>query len=177
MCQYGGFTIDLIQNILSRTCYPFSDGYAQVIEQSYGVWHTKCFPKPREPTPEDIIEICQKVGYRDVHHARSRIILETSKATYLHISNGVSIFQFSLTASIPDATTLRSRAEDGSIVTGDGAYSSDGPIKAEIINQFAAAVLRPELQVIFKPSRPIARPQKWVQSDEETCYRVEVLCE
>lgn len=52
-----------------------------MIEQSYGVWHTKCFPKPKEPTNEDIVEICQKVGYRDVQQARGRIVLETSTHT------------------------------------------------------------------------------------------------
>lgn len=72
---------------------------------------------------------------------------------------------------------MRSRSEDGSIATENGVYSSGGPIKAEIVNQFAATYVRPDLRVIAKPSRPIARPQQWVQTDEDKCYRVEVLCE
>lgn len=56
--------------------YAFSDGYAQVIQQSYGVWHTKCFPKPHEPTLEEIADICRKVGFTNVHKAQGRIIHE-----------------------------------------------------------------------------------------------------
>ncbi|KAJ6641084.1 Serine protease nudel [Pseudolycoriella hygida] len=40
-----------------------NDGYGQVIEQSYGIWHTKCFPRPHLPTDEDVAELCVELGY------------------------------------------------------------------------------------------------------------------
>lgn len=64
--------------------YLFSDGYAQVIQQSYGVWHTKCFPKPNEPTEDEISDICRKVGYTDLHKARGRIIHEPGLLFIFH---------------------------------------------------------------------------------------------
>lgn len=72
---------------------------------------------------------------------------------------------------------IRSRNADGSIELNNGTYGSGGPTKAELINRFASVRVNPELTLYMKPSRPIARPQQWVQTDEEHCFRVEVFCE
>ncbi|XP_037043608.1 serine protease nudel-like isoform X2 [Bradysia coprophila] len=39
------------------------DGYGQVIEQTFGIWHTKCFPRPHLPTDADVAELCVELGY------------------------------------------------------------------------------------------------------------------
>lgn len=72
-----------------------------MIEQSYGVWHTKCFPKPKEPTTAELNEICQKVGYRDVHQARGRIVLNTSEQTYYSINEYITFPNIIQTVFVP----------------------------------------------------------------------------
>lgn len=71
---------------------------------------------------------------------------------------------------------IRTRNADGGIEISNGTYGG-GPTKAEVINRLAPVRVHPELTVFMKPSRPIARPQQWVQTDEENCFRVEVFCE
>lgn len=60
--------------------YYCSDGYRQVIEQTYGVWHTKCYPRPHHPTDEEIREICKKVGYHDTSKATGRVVHDSGNA-------------------------------------------------------------------------------------------------
>lgn len=72
----------------------YSDGYARVIQQSYGIWHTKCFPKPNEPSQEEIADICHKVGYQQLHKSQGRIIHEPSK--YVHTICEISCLQLIL---------------------------------------------------------------------------------
>lgn len=40
------------------------DGYGQVIEQTFGIWHTKCFPKEHVPNDADVAELCVELGYQ-----------------------------------------------------------------------------------------------------------------
>lgn len=51
------------------------------------------------------------------------------------------------------------------------------PTKAEIVNKFSALQINSDLTLYIKPSRPIAKVGQWTQSDEENCFRIEVLCE
>lgn len=49
-----------------------ADGFYEVMQQEFGVWHTKCFPKSKPPTQEDLIEICRTMGYINPQHAKAR---------------------------------------------------------------------------------------------------------
>lgn len=68
-------------------------------------------------------------------------------------------------------------ADDGSILITNSTYGTGGPTKAELINRFAPVRVNAQLTVFMKPSRPIARPVQWVQTDEDHCFRVEVFCQ
>lgn len=49
----------------------FFSGYYRVIERSVGEWQTKCLKKPGKPTQNDIVDICQRLGYMnatDIHY-------------------------------------------------------------------------------------------------------------
>lgn len=48
--------------------------YAQVIEQSFGIWHTKCFPKNQPPNSTEIGDICKQLGYKSATKPDFRII-------------------------------------------------------------------------------------------------------
>lgn len=68
-----------------------SDGYGEVIQQTYGIWHTKCFPRPTPPTDAEVQNICQQIGYYDATRARGRIIDENdekfrSKSSQLEVA-------------------------------------------------------------------------------------------
>lgn len=66
---------------------PYSDGYYEVMQQEFGIWHTKCFPKSKPPTEKDLIEICKKMGYINPIQpkARARVDNETGNGSHLNI--------------------------------------------------------------------------------------------
>lgn len=53
-----------------------SDGYYEVMQQEFGIWHTKCFPRSKPPTQTDLVEICRKMGYIDPVTPKARARLE-----------------------------------------------------------------------------------------------------
>lgn len=59
----------------------FSDDYSLVIERSNGVWHTSCHEKSTAPTPEELVIICEKMGYKNVttRSAEGRVIDSTAR--------------------------------------------------------------------------------------------------
>lgn len=52
----------------------FSDNYALIIEQTYGVWHTKCFPKHQPRNETELIHICHRLGYAAATSVKWRVI-------------------------------------------------------------------------------------------------------
>lgn len=57
---------------------PRNSEYAQVVEQSFGIWHTKCFPRNRPPNTTEIGDICKQLGYVPLKKPDFRIIEEDS---------------------------------------------------------------------------------------------------
>jgi hypothetical protein len=43
------------------------------MEKSFGIWHTKCFPKETPPTIEELEVLCQKLGFKEGSKAIGRI--------------------------------------------------------------------------------------------------------
>ncbi|XP_055842461.1 serine protease nudel [Episyrphus balteatus] len=127
-----------------------TSGYGQVTEQSYGVWHTKCFPRHRPPDSNEVAEICRKLGYNNWRPPSYRLIDDN--------------------ADIVAATHV----EDGGFTKSPGKYRD--ATKAVVINKFSPLHLNEDLTLIMKPSRPIAQLVKWNQTDSSNCYRLEVKC-
>lgn len=44
------------------------------MQRSSGVWHTKCIEKPNVPSFNEILAICEKLGYKNVTKADARVI-------------------------------------------------------------------------------------------------------
>ncbi|XP_055910873.1 serine protease nudel [Eupeodes corollae] len=128
----------------------FTSGYGQVTEQSYGIWHTKCFPRQRPPDSDEVSEICRKLGYHSRRPPSYRLIDDN--------------------ADIVAATHV----ENGGFTKSPGKYRD--ATKAVVINKFSPLHLNEDLTLIMKPSRPIAQLVKWNQTDSKNCYRLEVKC-
>lgn len=53
-----------------------SGGYGEVMKQTYGLWHTKCYNKSEKPTQDEMIQLCQIMGYESDPKVDIRIINE-----------------------------------------------------------------------------------------------------
>ena len=52
------------------------------MQQTYGVWHTKCFPKPNPPTQSELEAICRRIGYTDVTKVEQNLIPAAKNGTF-----------------------------------------------------------------------------------------------
>lgn len=127
-----------------------SDGYAQVIQQSYGVWHTKCFPKPNPPNAREIEEICKKLGFTKTTHANGRIIYD---------QNDLNLNMAAINKS------------------NSNYYYQRKPTKVMVLNDFSILRVHEDFEFNIKPSRPTVKVENWNELDERKCFRVEVRCE
>lgn len=50
-----------------------SNGYGEVMERSFGIWHTKCFPKDSPPTQDELEVLCRKLGFKETKTAHGRV--------------------------------------------------------------------------------------------------------
>ncbi|SPP87604.1 serine protease nudel isoform X2 [Drosophila guanche] len=130
--------------------------YGQVIEQTYGIWHTKCFPKSAPPNMDEVREICKKLGYNPYRQPSYRLIDdEENKAvqTYELLDQRGRMFS------------------NDSLV---GKYRD--PTKALIVSKFSPLQLNERLTLFLKSSRPIAELVRWNATDSDRCYRLEIRC-
>nr|NP_523947.2 nudel [Drosophila melanogaster]P98159.2 RecName: Full=Serine protease nudel; Flags: Precursor [Drosophila melanogaster]AAF50656.1 nudel [Drosophila melanogaster] len=130
--------------------------YGQVIEQTYGIWHTKCFPKSKPPQVDEVREICKKLGYNPYRQPSYRLIDDEENKpvhTYeLADRQGRSFSNESLMGKYRDST------------------------KALIISKFSPLQLNERLTLFLKSSRPIAELVRWNATDSSMCYRLEIRC-
>ncbi|XP_017080584.2 serine protease nudel [Drosophila eugracilis] len=130
--------------------------YGQVIEQTYGIWHTKCFPKSQPPQIDEVRDICKKLGYNPYRQPSYRLIDdEESKPVHtyeLADRQGRSFSNESLLGKYRDST------------------------KALIISKFSPLQLNDRLTLFLKSSRPIAELVRWNATDSSMCYRLEIRC-
>ncbi|XP_055376731.1 serine protease nudel [Condylostylus longicornis] len=135
-----------------------SDGYGQLIEQSFGVWHTKCFPRNKPlPSQKDIWEICKKLGYNNYQYSENSV-------KYRIIDND------NITSEIINSNLNAKKTNSKRIK-----YME--PSKHIIVNKFSPIHINRNLTLMMKPSRPIAQLIKWNDDDEKNCYRMEIKCE
>lgn len=130
--------------------------YGQVIEQSYGIWHTKCFPKSKPPGINEVREICKKLGYNPDRLPSYRLLDDASNKPQ-H------------TFEVPDR---RGRIFSNETVVGKYRDST----KAVIISKFSPLQLNEQLTLFLKPSRAIAELVRWNATDSNSCYRLEIRC-
>ncbi|XP_075160655.1 serine protease nudel isoform X2 [Haematobia irritans] len=130
--------------------------YGQVIEQSYGVWHTKCFPKSSPPNVTEVRQICKKLGYNPYQQPSYRLIDD-------------SLNEVIETREVPD--------QRGRSFSSDNVADLYRPsTKAVIATKMSPLLLNDDLILFMKPSRPIAELERLSSSDSENCLRLEVKC-
>lgn len=39
--------------------------FGEIIHQSHGIWHTKCFKKTTKPTKDEMVEFCKRIGFKN----------------------------------------------------------------------------------------------------------------
>lgn len=75
-----------------------NDGYYEIMQQEFGVWHTKCFPKSKPPTEIDLFEVCRKLGYATIQMPKARTRIDTETGTSIKFNNtnllNVTLFTF-----------------------------------------------------------------------------------
>ena len=142
-------------NIFSRY-HLRKPSYGQVIEQTYGIWHTKCFPKTTPPDMSEVRQICRKLGYNPYRQPSYRLIDD-------------ALNEVIDTKEAPDQ-----RGRSFSNATLLGKYRS--ATKAVIKTKFSPLLLNQELTLFVKPSRPIAELVHWNTTDSENCLRLEIKC-
>jgi len=53
--------------------FNFRKSFGEVMERSFGIWHTKCFPKHSPPFKQEVINLCKELGYHNTTEPESRI--------------------------------------------------------------------------------------------------------
>ncbi|XP_011186210.3 serine protease nudel [Zeugodacus cucurbitae] len=133
--------------------------YGQVIEQTYGVWHTKCFPRESPPDVKEVRQICKKLGFSPYKQPSYRIIDDAVKEVVV-------------TNEWPDQRGRSFGDDDESPL--EERYRS--ATKAVVVSKFSPLSLNEELTLFLKPSRPIAEVAHWNATDSDKCYRLEIKC-
>ncbi|XP_058836544.1 serine protease nudel [Topomyia yanbarensis] len=134
-----------------RFCYALQQNheetnYGEVMQQTFGVWHSKCFPKNVKYDDLAIKEICRSIGYRKIPKVYGRKMLQESR---LRTANNTG----------NPVDRLRKTAT-----------------KAVVLNKFSKVVINDKQSFFMKPSRPMFRLVNWDEEDERACDRLEINC-
>lgn len=66
------------------------------MQRSFGIWHTKCFPKSSPPTQEELEDLCKQLGHQDTSNAKGRVKISNPNAAEL-----VEFESFNATKVVP----------------------------------------------------------------------------
>ena len=117
--------------------------------RSFGIWHTKCFPKETPPTQDELEDLCKKLGFSN-----------TSKA----IGRVTSLKGFSNETAINEPGVVS--------VT----FNSQNATKVVPFSKFSAVKLNDGFTVHLRPSKPLAKLESWDDGDHEKCHRMDLKC-
>ncbi|KAL9904995.1 serine protease nudel isoform 3-T6 [Glossina fuscipes fuscipes] len=142
-------------DVIKRNMKPYA--YGQIIEQKFGLWETKCFPKSNPPTIAEVREICRKLGYHLYNQPSYRLIDDALN-----------------TAIETKGTLTRHDYFSNNMQFLDGRYRPS--TKVVVTSKFSPLTLNDELTVFLKTSRPMAELVRWNATDSSRCLRLEVRC-
>lgn len=128
------------------TLFNCSGGYGEVMQRSFGIWHTKCFPKSSPPTQDELEELCRKLGFKDTTKAVGRITDSNTPA------------RNSAAADVPVE------------------FKGLNATKVIAYSKFSAVKINDGFTVHLRPSKPLAKLVSWDKSDHDNCHRMEVKC-
>lgn len=180
------------------------DGFQEVQQQEFGVWHTKCFPRNVSLTEQNITELCKMIGFENVTAATARVVVDSSDGEFLyflHTSlkricfNSVDFSAAStlrLTKNASDDTKAGADfidVIDVSSPTVDGTSASASslpvtisrterqqPTKAILFNEFTPVMLNPRFKLFMKSNRPLMKVVPWDNGDKSNCFRLKIKC-
>lgn len=127
------------------------------MQRSFGIWHTKCFPKKTLPTVEEMQDLCKKLGYKKIRSANARITNSKSdqKKEDLEL----------------DAARKNSTVEEISVK-----FNMLNATKVIPFTKFSAVKVNDGFTVHLRPSKPLAKIVPWDEKDHEDCHRMELEC-
>lgn len=119
------------------------------MQRSFGIWHTKCFPKSSPPTLEELEDLCKKLGFKTSTKAIGRI------------------------------TNLKMDSKLSASATSDGIpveFQMNNATKIVTYTKFAPVKINEGFTIHLRPSKPLAKLVSWDESDQEKCHRMELKC-
>ncbi|KAL1375702.1 hypothetical protein pipiens_017343 [Culex pipiens pipiens] len=134
-----------------KFCYalqqnPTETNYGEVMKQSFGIWHSKCFPKDVKYDDQTIKEICDSIGYHRIAKVYGRKMLHESRLRTVNSTDN-------------PVDRLRKAAT-----------------KAVVLNKFSKVLINEKQSYFMKPSRPMFKLVNWDEHDEHNCDRLEINC-
>lgn len=127
------------------------------MERSFGIWHTKCFPKSTPPTQEELEDLCKQLGFKNTTNAMTKIKNSKSNITLINFDSAIQAKK-----STPDKVPIKFQMFNSTKVI---AYTKFSPVK-----------LNDGFTVHLRSSKPLAKLVQWDKNDHENCHRMEIKC-
>lgn len=124
------------------------------MQRSYGIWHTKCFPRSSPPSQEELEDLCKKLGFKELASAHGRVV-ETNQ----HVVANSSVP--SMTSNVDEVPVK---------------FESLNATKVIAFSKFSAVKINDGFTVHLRPSKPLAKLVSWDVSDHLNCHRMELKC-
>jgi hypothetical protein len=134
----------------------FSNGFGEVIQRSFGIWHTNCFPKEIPSNLEELEDLCKKLGFK----ACTKVI---GRITNLKIDSKIN----EVDSKIP-----RSLTAEGTPIE----FQMFNATKVVTYTKFAAVKINDAFTIHLRPSKPLAELVSWDENDHANCHRTELKC-
>ncbi|KAG5666387.1 hypothetical protein PVAND_014416 [Polypedilum vanderplanki] len=143
--------IDCSNGFDERNCHGInkivgSDGFYEVLQRTYGLWHTKCFPHSTPPDHVVVEELCNQL---ELNSPKSK------PQARLKISEK-SIDEINL---IPIEF-----------------HNAENATKVVLYSKFSPTKISKDFTVHIKTDKPLAKIVKWDENDAKNCYKMEIKC-
>lgn len=126
--------------------------FGEVMERSFGIWHTKCYPKKTLPSVEEMKDLCKKLGFDNVIYAQVRIVGTKTELAGKDWQTNNATEIIPIPFKVLNAT------------------------KVIPFTKFSAVKLNDGFTVHLRPSKPLAKLVTWDENDLEKCHRMELKC-
>lgn len=127
------------------------------MQRSFGVWHTKCFPKISPPTQAELESLCEQIGFANATDVKGRLIDMSTNNTESHSA------QLIANNTLSDPITVE--------------FSNFNATKFVLYHKYSPVKLNDKFTTHLKPSQPLVKLLHWDKSDKEKCFKLEIQCE
>jgi hypothetical protein len=134
------------------------NGFGEIMQRTYGIWHTKCFPKSEPPNQVELEELCKQLGFKNVSKAEGRIASDKITSTTSKLDSTKSDLN-----STPEKYPIE--------------FHKLNATKIVLYSKFSPVKLNDVFTVHMKTSKPLAKLVHWDKTDHDNCHRLELQCE